>query len=104
MTSMKPHAGAEGSVLPEQNNMANSKAYNIFLVLVGIVLGSFVAYICGSIPMLSWLAYGIDFGLESPLVLNLGVMNLTFGISIRLTLSTVIFTILSLLIGRAIAR
>ncbi len=84
--------------------MEHSTIYNVFLVLVGIVLGSFVAYICKDVAFLSWLAYGIDFGLESPLVLNLGVMRLTFGIGINLNLATVIFVILSLLIGRAIAR
>ena len=31
-------------------------------------------------------------------------MSLTFGVSINLTLATVIFVILSLLIGRALAR
>ncbi len=84
--------------------MAHSKTYNLFLVLVGIVLGSFVAYICKDITFLSWLSFGITFGLEAPLCLNLGIMSLTFGISIDLTLSTVIFIILSLLIGRAMAR
>ncbi len=84
--------------------MAHSKTYNLFLVLVGIVLGSFVAYICKDIAFLSWLSFGITFGLEAPLCLNLGIMSLTFGISIDLTLSTVIFIILSLLIGRAMAR
>lgn len=84
--------------------MSHSKIYNIFLVLIGIVLGSFVSYICRGVQFLSWLAFGVDFGLESPLVLDLGVMRLTFGISIELTLATVIFAILSLLIGRAIAR
>ena len=34
----------------------------------------------------------------------LGILRLTFGISVDLTLATVIFIILSLLIGRAIAR
>lgn len=84
--------------------MSRSKAYNLFLVLVGIVLGSFVAYICKDISLLSWLSYGITFGLEAPLILNLGIMSLTLGISIDLNLSTVIFVILSLLIGRAMAR
>ncbi|MCI8387844.1 MAG: DUF4321 domain-containing protein [Clostridiales bacterium] len=84
--------------------MSHSKLYNAFLVLVGIVIGSFVGHICKGVAFLSWLAFGIDFGLESPLVLNLGVMQLTFGISITLTLATVIFVILSLLIGRALAR
>ena len=74
--------------------MSHSRIYNAFLVLIGIVLGSF----------LSWLAFGVDFGLESPMVLDLGILRLTFGISVDLTLATVIFIILSLLIGRAIAR
>ena len=84
--------------------MSSSKLYNFFLVLVGIVLGTFVAYICKDVSALSWLSYGIDFGLESPLVLNLGILRLTFGIGIDLTLSVVIFVILSLLIGRALAK
>ena len=84
--------------------MANSKLYNLFLVLVGIVLGSFVSYICKDVAYLSWLSYGLVFGLESPLVLDLGIMRLTFGVSIDLTLATVIFVILSLIIGRALAR
>jgi hypothetical protein len=84
--------------------MSHSKIYNFFLVLVGIVLGTFVSYICKGVNALSWLAYGVDFGLESPFVLNLGILQLTFGISIDLTLSVVIFVILSLAIGRALTK
>ena len=84
--------------------MSHSKIYNTFLVLVGIVLGTFVGHLCKDVNLLSWLAFGIDFGLESPLVLELGVVRLTFGISFNLTLATVIFIILSLLIGRLLAR
>ncbi len=84
--------------------MAKSKLYNLFLVLTGILLGTFVAYLCKGLPYLSWLAYGIDFGLKSPLVLDLGVLSLTFGVTINLTLSVVIFVILSLWIGRAAAK
>ena len=84
--------------------MSHSRIYNAFLVLIGIVLGSFVSSICRGISFLSWLVFGVDFGLESPMVLDLGILRLTFGISVDLTLATVIFIILSLLIGRAIAR
>lgn len=84
--------------------MAHNKIYNIFLVLVGIVLGTFVSHICKDVNLLSWLAFGIDFGLESPLILDLSVIRLTLGISVNLTLATVIFIILSLIIGRALAR
>ena len=64
--------------------MAKSKIYNLFLVLVGIVVGTFVSYLCKDVNALSWLAYGLDFGLESPLVLNLGILSLTFGITVTL--------------------
>lgn len=84
--------------------MVHSKLYHFFLVLVGIVLGTFTAYICKGVSALSWLAFGIDFGLESPIVLDLGILQLTFGVSIDLTLSVVIFVILSLVIGRALAK
>jgi len=84
--------------------MSSSKIYNFFLVLVGIVLGTFVGYICKDVNALSWLAYGVDFGLETPFILNLGILRLTFGFSIDLTLSVVIFVVLSLVIGRALAK
>ena len=43
--------------------MSHSRIYNAFLVLIGIVLGSFVSSICRGISFLSWLAFGVDFGL-----------------------------------------
>ena len=84
--------------------MRHSKLYNMFLVLVGIVVGTFVGSICKGVPSMAWLAYGIDFGMASPLVLDLGILQLTFAIGINLTLAVVIFIIISILVGRAIAR
>ena len=84
--------------------MRKSKLYNTFLVLVGIVVGTFVGSICKGVNGLSWLAYGANFGMNSPLDLNLGVVQLTFGIDVNLTLSVVIFILLSLFIGRKIAK
>ena len=84
--------------------MAKSKLYNTFLVLVGIVVGTFAGNLCRSIPAVSWMAFGIDFGMNSPLTLDLGIMQLTFAISVNLTLAVVLFIILSLIIGRALAK
>ncbi len=77
---------------------------NLFLVCVGIVTGSMVAEMTVGIPALSWLAYGLNFGLTSPVVLDMNVFSLTFGISFRITVATVIFVALSLILGRMIAR
>ncbi|MBQ4354674.1 MAG: DUF4321 domain-containing protein [Clostridia bacterium] len=77
---------------------------NFFLICTGIVLGAMVAELTAGIPLLSWLSYGLDFGTESPLVLNLNVLRLTVGISFKITISTILFVTLSLVLGRVIVR
>lgn len=77
---------------------------NFFLVCIGIVTGSLVAEMTASTPSLSWLSYGLDFGTQSPLVLNLNVLTLTFGITVKITIASVIFVALSLVLGRLILK
>ncbi len=84
--------------------MAKSKLYNTFLVLVGIVVGTLVGSLCSGVKGLSWLAFGLVFGMETPLTLNLGIMELTFALSINLTLAVILFIILAIIIGRAIVK
>ena len=84
--------------------MRKSFWFNFFLVLIGIVIGQFTSNITSSVKSLSWLSYGLKFGTSSPVTLDLQALNLTFGISVNITISTVIFVILSVIIGRAIAR
>ncbi|MBO6053157.1 MAG: DUF4321 domain-containing protein [Clostridia bacterium] len=77
---------------------------NLFLILVGVVVGSLAADVTVGIPWLKWLSYGLEFGTESPVVLNLNLLRMTFGIDIKITVSMVIFIALSLLLGRVIAK
>ena len=84
--------------------MRKHKLFNLFLILIGIVVGTFVGNICKDVSFLSWLSYGMNFGMASPLVLDLNVIQLTFAVSLDLTLSVVIFVILSLILGRVIAK
>ncbi len=77
---------------------------NLFLILVGVVIGSMAAEITVGVPWLSWLSYGLEFGTESPLILDLSLLRLTFGISVKITVSMVLFIALSLLLGRVITR
>ena len=77
---------------------------NLFLVIVGVVIGSMVAEMTVGISWLKWLSYGLEFGTETPLVLNLNLLQLTFGISIKITVSMILFIALSLLLGRVITR
>ncbi len=77
---------------------------NAFLVCVGVVIGSMVSELTSKLPFLGWLSYGLSFGTSSPFVLDLNVVQLTFGINLHLTVSSVIFIALSLVLGRLIVK
>ncbi len=77
----------------------NSWALFLF-VLTGIVLGGFIGMLAEGVPALSWLGYGQSFGLEEPVVLNFGILVLTFGLSIKITIASIVGVILAVIIYR----
>ena len=72
----------------------------MLMLLAGIVLGSFLGNLAQGVSGLSWLNYGQSFGLDSPLVLNFGVLIITFGLSVRITMASIIGVAMALLIYR----
>ncbi|MCH5269842.1 MAG: DUF4321 domain-containing protein [Lachnospiraceae bacterium] len=70
----------------------------VILVLIGFVIGRFIGtYFDGS-----WLNYGQNFGLNSPVVLDLGFIILTLGLQISINIASVIGVIISLVVYRFI--
>ncbi len=67
----------------------------LLLLLAGVVLGSFLGSLTKDISALSWLNYGKTFGLAEPVVLDIGVLVLTFGLKIRFTIASIIGIILA---------
>ena len=74
----------------------------LLLMLAGIVLGSFVATLTQDIPGFSWLSYGQTFGISNPIVLNLGVIVITFGLTIQISIASILGLFLAALIYRFI--
>ncbi len=72
----------------------------IILMLVGVVLGGFIGQTFASNSSLGWLNYGQSFGLTSPLVLDLGILALTFGCTLHITIAGIIGIILAIIIYR----
>ncbi|MGN0690457.1 MAG: DUF4321 domain-containing protein [Oscillospiraceae bacterium] len=68
----------------------------LFFLLAGILVGSAVAYFTKDIFFLSWLSYGINFGIPSS-TLDLYVFRLTAGVELDVNIAHVIFIILSIL-------
>lgn len=74
----------------------------LLMILSGIVLGGFIGEMAEGIPFLSWLNFGESFGLKNPLVLNLGILVITFGLTIRITMASIIGVIIAVLAYRFI--
>lgn len=72
------------------------------LILTGIVLGGFIGNLASGVSWLGWLNYGQTFGLTSPLIFDLGILVLTFGLTIRITIASIIGVLLAILIYRLI--
>ena len=81
--------------------MAGKNNWALFLLLLaGIVLGGFLGSLAEGVPFLSWLNYGQNFGFAEPIVLNLGILVLTFGLTIKITIASIIGVLLAIIIYR----
>jgi hypothetical protein len=74
----------------------------LILMLAGIVIGGLLGTLTQNSSAFSWLNYGQSFGLDSPIVLNLGVIVLTFGLTIKITVSSILGLILAAVVYRFI--
>ena len=72
----------------------------LVMLLSGIVLGGFIGMLTANVSGLSWLNYGQSFGLESPIVLDLGLLVLTFGLQIQISIASIIGVVLAIIIYR----
>lgn len=75
------------------------------LILAGIVLGGFIGYLAQDVPYLSWLNFGQEFGIGGAdstgiVRFNLGVMVISFGLTIKITIASIIGVITSIIIYR----
>ncbi len=83
--------------------MVNKNFWTLLLLLLsGIVFGGFLGSMADGIPWLAWLNFGQAFGLDTPFVLNLGVLVITFGLTIRITMASIIGVAMALVIYRCL--
>lgn len=78
--------------------MKKNKWACFLLILSGIVIGGFI----GNLLPLEWLNYGQSFGLSSPIVLDLGILCITFGLSMKITIASIIGIVIAIIIYRCI--
>ncbi len=66
------------------------------LILVGAVIGGFIGEYIGKNPGFEWLKYGQQLGLTAPLTVDLSILSITFGASLKLTIAGIIGVVIAL--------
>ena len=83
-----------------------TKEKNVWILLVfilsGIVIGGLLGELASQVDWLWWLSYGESFGLSQPLTLDLSVIQLTFGLTFKINISSIIGMILAIFIYKKI--
>lgn len=74
----------------------------LLLLLAGIVLGGFIGTMASDISWPAWLNFGESFGLDSPVVLDFGILVITFGLTIKITMASIIGVIIAIITYRMI--
>ena len=77
----------------------------LLFIMIGIVTGGLISEVTAGVSGLSWLSYGNTFGINSngnPLVLDLGILVITFALQIKITVASIIGVIAAIVIYRFI--
>lgn len=75
---------------------------SILFILSGLVIGGLLGDLAANVDWLWWLSFGDQFGLENPIVLDLSVVTITFGLMIKINIASIIGVIVALLIYRKV--
>ena len=74
----------------------------ILFILCGLVIGGLLGELASKVDFLWWLCYGYEFGLAEPIILNLQVITITFGLMFKINISSIIGMILAIFIYKKI--
>ncbi len=72
----------------------------ILFILCGIVLGGLIGELAASVEWLSGLSYGQEFGLSTPVNLDLQVINITFGLMFKINIASILGIVIAIFLYR----
>ena len=76
----------------------------IFLIFIlsGLVVGGLLGELASRVDWLWWLSYSQSFGLQTPITLDLNIMQITFALMFKISISSIIGLILAVFIYKKI--
>ncbi len=74
----------------------------LIFILSGLVIGGLLGHLAGEVEFLWWLDYGETFGLTSPLELDLNIIKITFALSFKINIASIIGVAIAIFIYKII--
>lgn len=74
----------------------------LLFILSGLVIGGLLGDLAGKVDFLWWLSYGQSFGLSTPLEIDLSVVQISFGLMVRINIASIIGVIIAILVYRKV--
>ncbi len=74
----------------------------VLFILSGLVVGGLLGELAKNIDWLWWLGFGQEFGLESPIVLNLSIVTITFALMLKINIASIVGMALAIFIYRKV--
>jgi len=74
----------------------------VLFILSGLVIGGLLGELTKGVSYLSWLSYGQEFGLTSPITLNLNIVQITFGLMVNINIASIIGVLIAVFVYRKI--
>ena len=71
-------------------------------ILSGLVVGGLLGDFAQKVSWLSWMGFGQQFGLESPLVLDLSIVKITFALMFKINIASIIGLAIAIFIYRKV--
>lgn len=83
-----------------------TKEKNIWILLIfilsGLVVGGLLGKLASRVDWLWWLSYSQSFGLQTPITLDLSIMQITFALMFKISISSIIGLVLAVFIYKKI--
>jgi len=74
----------------------------LVFLLSGLVIGGLLGEIASKVDWLWWLSYGQSFGISSPIELDLSVIRISFGLMLKINISSIIGMAIAIFLYRKV--
>lgn len=71
-------------------------------ILSGLVIGGLLGKLASGVPWLWWLSFEQEFGLANPIILDLNVVKLTFGMMFKINIASIVGMVLAIFIYKKV--